>query len=329
MNSGRHTATDLAKRYDVAVSTITRAAAKATWRHSAATVSHAHSVVTPPRHAGADGVLVVARCGTARVGSKLVWCFRARNGSVLLEEVGVWSALYDTRVLRGSLGDRVIDQLLDPRVLEEIVTPLRESSAEHQPAGFLAEVFVALLDELIENCRDAPPAWSQVEVDQTAAYLCSLRGQAARRGWAVFDRGPSLAGRYYRRALDPVPLAPAAPNSGNVPRFVYVFGADTVPAVKIGIAADPRQRCRQIEIDSYLSATYRVLAAIPGTYQLESFLHKRYARWCIRGEWYERNEHIEALVEAMRQSDSEAALRAFLQHPLSDDGSDGFASPGK
>lgn len=78
---------------------------------------------------------------------------------------------------------------------------------------------------------------------------------------------------------------------------VYFIQAESGP-IKIGIALDPGERLAGLQISHFEKLT--LLAAVEGGIALETELHRRFARFKIRGEWFERCPEIEAEIARLR-----------------------------
>lgn len=64
--------------------------------------------------------------------------------------------------------------------------------------------------------------------------------------------------------------------------MVYIFGFDQY--VKIGFSRNFRKRRRQLQ--DGLPRAIETYLVISGTYQTEKELHKRFAKYRLRGEWF-------------------------------------------
>lgn len=95
--------------------------------------------------------------------------------------------------------------------------------------------------------------------------------------------------RHYRDAIyateaDPKPLS----GKGEV----YFIATET--EVKIGVARDPIARMATLQIGS--AATLRLLGSMFGGADLERALHRRFAQYHIRGEWYRLEGALAAFI---------------------------------
>lgn len=77
---------------------------------------------------------------------------------------------------------------------------------------------------------------------------------------------------------------------------VYFVTARDVDLVKIGYAFNPLARYRHLRTSSPIEL--RLEGAIPGGFDKERELHKRYAKERMRGEWFRITPAIEAEIEA-------------------------------
>ena len=70
--------------------------------------------------------------------------------------------------------------------------------------------------------------------------------------------------------------------------FVYVVQAGD--AIKIGFSADPERRIKNLQTSH--QETLETLLIFPGSVGLEKQLHRRYAQYRIRGEWFHAVPHL-------------------------------------
>jgi len=69
--------------------------------------------------------------------------------------------------------------------------------------------------------------------------------------------------------------------------YVYVIGADFNSPVKIGVASDVSKRLERLQSGN--PVTLSVLwqsAPLADAYSLERYMHKHYAEYSVRGEWF-------------------------------------------
>lgn len=71
---------------------------------------------------------------------------------------------------------------------------------------------------------------------------------------------------------------------GIKPADNYVYLIDGGWAVKIGVAKDPAKRLRLLQTGS--AEQLQLVAAIPGTAELERELHELFSGDRVRGEWF-------------------------------------------
>lgn len=87
---------------------------------------------------------------------------------------------------------------------------------------------------------------------------------------------------------------------------VYFIQQGNFPLIKIGWALDAEQRCRGLQCGS--PHDLRVLCVVPGPPQLERRMHRRFAQWRARSEWFFASPDLLTMVAAV-QSDPEEARR--------------------
>jgi hypothetical protein len=94
---------------------------------------------------------------------------------------------------------------------------------------------------------------------------------------------------------NPPPPKPPRPKKG----VVYFVGLDgDNSAVKIGFASKIENRLSSLQTSSH--HTLKVLATIKGTAEFEKELHRKFAAYHIRGEWFRRTEAIEEFIASSR-----------------------------
>ena len=104
-------------------------------------------------------------------------------------------------------------------------------------------------------------------------------------------------GRRYaalRRQRNQRPWAERYPRPRPSPPLVY-FISDGMGNVKIGVAYDPVGRRATLQCGNAHELT--LLAALPGTEELEAELHVRFAPYWVRGEWFKLVPEIEDFIE--------------------------------
>lgn len=91
------------------------------------------------------------------------------------------------------------------------------------------------------------------------------------------------------------------------PRKVYFVECVGLDMVKIGIAQDPWDRIKTLQIANPLPL--RLLAVRPnGSKCRESHLHKRFAAYHVRGEWFRLEGRLLAYIKRLqREQEREVA----------------------
>lgn len=90
-----------------------------------------------------------------------------------------------------------------------------------------------------------------------------------------------------------------AHTTGWAPRFVYVI-TDPTCAAKVGVARNPSARLTALQCGNPRPLTLSF--ALPGSYDLESYLHSRAQRWRVQGEWFEGRGLADLMGEVERIS---------------------------
>jgi hypothetical protein len=94
---------------------------------------------------------------------------------------------------------------------------------------------------------------------------------------------------------------------------VYFITAREVDRVKIGYAHNPVARYRHLQVSSPVKLALE--GAIPGGFEKERELHRRYARVRVCGEWFTITDSIEDAIEASTKPDKYTwgAVRLWLK----------------
>lgn len=73
--------------------------------------------------------------------------------------------------------------------------------------------------------------------------------------------------------------------AAGVPQFVYFIQQGDDGPVKIGTAADPLERLRQLQPGNPVPLTIRYV--VPGDHPVERALHRHFADFRLTGEWFD------------------------------------------
>jgi hypothetical protein len=92
-------------------------------------------------------------------------------------------------------------------------------------------------------------------------------------------------------------------------RYVYVIGAQIGP-VKIGVAAMPRLRMREIQIGYPFEL--KVLAQFAGGEKEEAAIHELFREQRLRGEWFKRSKRLRHFVDMVNCGVSVSLIIARL-----------------
>lgn len=77
--------------------------------------------------------------------------------------------------------------------------------------------------------------------------------------------------------------------------YIYVIGDGVGNVVKIGYTDTPLKRLGQIQTSN--PTPLHLLCILPGTRHIEQQLHRRFARRCVHGEWFDfKQENAVSLV---------------------------------
>jgi hypothetical protein len=82
------------------------------------------------------------------------------------------------------------------------------------------------------------------------------------------------------------------------PQLVYFIAAESGP-IKIGMAASPEQRCRELQTSHHEKLS--VLVTCAGGSELERAYHRRFAAHRLNGEWFDRHPDILAEIERLNR----------------------------
>lgn len=95
--------------------------------------------------------------------------------------------------------------------------------------------------------------------------------------------------------------------------FVYFVQEDRTGNYKIGKADNVDKRVAQLQSGN--SNKLILLLKVQGGYPLEKSLHKRFAKYRIRGEWFKPNAEIEAYIE-LNQLNVSIHISDDLSNPI-------------
>ena len=97
---------------------------------------------------------------------------------------------------------------------------------------------------------------------------------------------------------------------------VYFIEAQGTDLVKIGIAAQPKERLRELQTAS--PHRLAILATMPGGKPKESHLHRQFAAHRAAGEWFHRTPELDELIAKAQAGDfdepGEGSPRTALRH---------------
>jgi hypothetical protein len=94
---------------------------------------------------------------------------------------------------------------------------------------------------------------------------------------------------------------------------VYFISARELDLVKIGYAFNPLRRYNHLRTFSPVELTLE--GAIPGGYDKERALHKRFATSRVRGEWFKLSPNLQREIDASSrpQQFTRVAVRAWIK----------------
>lgn len=82
----------------------------------------------------------------------------------------------------------------------------------------------------------------------------------------------------------------------TVSSFVYFIRSGDSGPIKIGVSIDPEKR--KSELQTSHAHDLHTLLVIPGTRDTETFLHRRFAEFRLRGEWFTPDASLLEFIEA-------------------------------
>lgn len=134
-------------------------------------------------------------------------------------------------------------------------------------------------------------------------FLASVRGQgrAMHNRWRDAEamlRAAHDAGReeMWQEICERERAASADRGSSTKEQFVYFIASESGP-IKIGIAANPVRRCKELQTSHHEKLD--VLVTCAGGQRLEAEYHRRFAEHRLHGEWFERVPAILAEIERL------------------------------
>lgn len=94
-------------------------------------------------------------------------------------------------------------------------------------------------------------------------------------------------------------------------RYTYFIQAGEGGPIKIGSAKNPGVRCGKMQIGNHEELS--ILAIADGLHLKEQWCHQRFAKWRIRGEWFDPCPELLELIETLRTA---ARLRVaeYMRH---------------
>lgn len=78
--------------------------------------------------------------------------------------------------------------------------------------------------------------------------------------------------------------------------YVYFIENGRGGPIKIGYSESNNIKKRLVELQPYNPALLTLMCFIKGTRELEAYYHKKFAKYNIRGEWFERNDELDKLI---------------------------------
>ena len=78
--------------------------------------------------------------------------------------------------------------------------------------------------------------------------------------------------------------------------FVYFIQDEFSGRIKIGTTKDVRDRLKRIQIFSPISSL-KIIGCMEGSYKKENFLHRKFKKFRLHGEWFEPSEEIFNFLE--------------------------------
>lgn len=92
----------------------------------------------------------------------------------------------------------------------------------------------------------------------------------------------------------------------------YLYAMECAGFVKFGVASDVGKRLSGIQTGTPLAVT--VLAKIYCDTRIEKHLHRHLRALRVRGEWFQRSQRVQELIDLMSKGNVERFL-AFLETP--------------
>jgi hypothetical protein len=83
--------------------------------------------------------------------------------------------------------------------------------------------------------------------------------------------------------------------------------------VKIGKSNDTSVRLKELQVGNPFEL--RVLAAFEAREAWEFELHRSFAGYRVRGEWFLMNDRLARLIECLKDGDHRGAIRAIYEAP--------------
>ena len=81
--------------------------------------------------------------------------------------------------------------------------------------------------------------------------------------------------------------------------FIYFIQSEKGGAIKIGLSKNPEERLNELQTSTPYKL--KLLAKIKGDISKERELHRRFARYRIRGEWFEASNELLSYIEQIKE----------------------------
>lgn len=125
-------------------------------------------------------------------------------------------------------------------------------------------------------------------------------GECSRDDWGSV--GLWICGRrdasYHKALIDPKvvsSLTYKAPSEVSKPNNGFVYFIKAGDLVKIGHSVNIKKRLETLQVASPVTLT--LIGTMEGNYHLEQKLHLQFARYRVRGEWFELSEPIKEYIK--------------------------------
>jgi Meiotically up-regulated gene 113 len=178
----------------------------------------------------------------------------------------------------------------------DVRAPDPSKSAEHGRAGGLAKGVNGRSRRMSQ--REALAIWRNPLYLTAGAAVALMPGWTQRMAYRILGPRETPGGR---RPVDYVRQIRLKQLRESGEGIVYFCQAASGGPVKIGYASDAEQRLKTLQTSH--ATELQLLNAIEGSFEDEKALHKRFAAYRIKGEWFKYTGAVKRYIEGLKPLD--------------------------